>query len=435
VGLAFVPTLCGSHTATGVPDLDHDRLLVYNSSSSGGPGCRGLDLIEVPLDDPGAASYLRFEPSGDPSGPLVTIDAPSSAAGSYGAAGATFGPETTEAGTSGEIVAAADGSENPTFGCEPLVDFPAGSVALLDRGGCNFTIKVSSAQAAGAIGVIVANSLPGAPFTMGGTDPAIEIPSVMVSQADGDAIRAGLPATGTLTRLPEPANPDRSCHDTGVILGDVNLAACAGGDGFTVWSLDPADGGSLDDPQILYSQTVEGVTIGHSAAFSWDGEVLLFGHEPGGGGEPRCQETNDEVDKTLFFFEPRTGTELGRWVLERPQSATENCTIHNLNVVPTNRGYVAVSGNYQMGIAVVDFTDPANAKEIAFADPAPLSEEELIGGGDWSSYWYNGHIYESDIRRGFIVWKLVDPAVFGARRLGHLNPQTQETSFPLKHKR
>jgi hypothetical protein len=83
---------------------------------------------------------------------------------------------------------------------------------------------------------------------------------------------------------------------------------------------------------------------------------------------------------------------------------------------------------------VVDFTDPANAEEIAFADPAPLSTTSLILGGDWSSYWYNGLIYESDIRRGLIIWNLSDNAVAGAKKLGHLNPQTQETSFSLKTK-
>jgi hypothetical protein len=104
--------------------------------------------------------------------------------------------------------------------------------------------------------------------------------------------------------------------------------------------------------------------------------------------------------------------------------------------VPTDRRYVFVSGNYQSGISVVDFTDPAHAKEIAYADPAPLvhptDPNAIVLGGDWSSYWYNGRIYESDIRRGLIIWDLSDSAVAGARKLGHVNPQTQETSFPLK---
>jgi hypothetical protein len=138
------------------------------------------------------------------------------------------------------------------------------------------------------------------------------------------------------------------------------------------------------------------------------------------------------VDRTLFFFSARTGAPLGTMLHPRPQTATENCTWHNYNVVPTDKRYVLVSGNYQSGISVVDFTDPANAREIAYADPAPLSTTSLILGGDWSTYWYDGLIYESDIRRGLIVWNLSDSAVAGAKKLGHLNPQTQETSFARK---
>jgi hypothetical protein len=211
-----------------------------------------------------------------------------------------------------------------------------------------------------------------------------------------------------------------------VILGDAQLASCAGGDGFTVWSLDPADGGSLEDPAQLYSRTVPGVTIGHSAGFTWDGKVLIFGHEPGGGAGARCQATSSITDRTLFFFDADTGDPLGTIIHPRPQTATENCTWHNYNVVPTGMRYVLVSGNYQSGISVVDFSDPANAREIAFADPAPLSETQLILGGDWSSYWYDGRIYESDITRGLLIWELSDPATAGARKLGRLNPQTQE---------
>ena len=69
--------------------------------------------------------------------------------------------------------------------------------------------------------------------------------------------------------------------------------------------------------------------------------------------------------------------------------------------------------------------DPAT-----LVDPNPPVGIEL--GGDWSSYWYDGRIYESDIRRGLIIWKLSDAAVAGAKKLGHLNPQTAETSFALK---
>jgi hypothetical protein len=430
VGKKFVPTLCGSHTATGVPDPANNRLLVYSSASSAAPGCEGIDIISVPLGNPAASSYLRFEPSGNPFGNFVTIDAPSSAAGTYGATGATFGPAPSVAGDAGAVALVNDGSALPTQGCGPLVGFPAGAIALVDRGTCTFVQKATNAQAAGAVAVIVVNNVPGPPITMGGTDPTITIPSVMVSLADGTTIKAGLPATGRVFSTPVPPNPERSCHDTGVILGDAMLAACAGGDGYTVWSLDPDDGGSLTNPQLLYSQSVPGVSIGHSAAFTWDGEVLVFGHEPGGGGEPRCQATSSVVDRSLFFFDAESGDPLGTIVHPRPQTAFENCTWHNYNVVPTDKRYVLVAGNYQSGVSVVDFSDPAAATEVAYADPAPLNPTALALGGDWSTYWYNGRIYESDIRRGLILWELSSNVVAGAKKLGHLNPQTQETSLP-----
>jgi hypothetical protein len=442
VARAFVATPCGSHTASGVPDLANDRLLIYNNPSSGNIPCRGIDIVSVPLDNPAGAAYLRFESSGDAPiagglDNLVTIDPPSSAAGTYGAAGAAFGPAPTATGVSGAVVVGLDLADavgpSTTDACSPLTNAAdvVGNIAVVDRGSCGFTVKVKNAQDAGAVGVIVVNNVAGDPGLMGGADPTITIPSVQVSQADGDTIKAGLPATGTVRSNPRPS---RSCHDTGVILGGVNLAACAGGNGFTVWSIGPPGGGSLTDPAFLYQQIIPGVSIGHSASFTWDGEILIFGHEPGGGGDARCQATSSVVDRTLFFFNASSGAPAGTFLHPRPQTSTENCTWHNFNVVPTDRRYVLVSGNYQSGISVVDFSDPASATEIAYADPAPLSATTLIGGGDWSTYWYNGQIYESDIKRGLIIWNLSDKAVAGAKKLGHLNPQTQETSFPGKGK-
>jgi hypothetical protein len=433
VSLAFVATPCGSHTATAVPDVANGRLLVYNSSSSSANGCRGIDIIEVPLAAPASAHYLRFEASGDPGPHLVTVNAPSAAAGTYLAAGAAFGPAPSVTGISGAFALVNDGAgASATDGCEPF-SLPAGAIAIVDRGNCEFQLKTQNAQNAGASAVVVVNNVPGAPGTMGGTNAAIVIPAVQVSLADGTTIKAGLPATG---RVHSPPTPDRACHDNGVILGSVLKVACAGGNGLSVWTLDPATGGSLEDPKLLYSRSLAGVSIGHSAAFTWDGKVIVFGHEPGGGGGANCQATSPEVDRTLFFLNAETGATVGTFIQPRPQGPTENCTWHNFNVVPTDRNYLLVSGNYQMGIVVVEFTDPANAKEIAFADPAPLvhptNPNGIVLGGDWATYWYDGRIYESDITRGLIVWNLSDRANAGTRRQRHLNPQTQETSFPLR---
>ena len=232
-----------------------------------------------------------------------------------------------------------------------------------------------------------------------------------------------------------PLMSGRPCHDTGVILGNAMRMGCAGGNGFTLWTIDPADGASLTNPIQTASVSIPGVGIGHTAAWTWDGEVFIFGHEPGGGGQAQCQASSTEVNKTLFFFD-KDGNQVGTFLHQRPQGPTENCTWHNLNVVPSDKGYVLVSGNYQSGISVVDFTDPANAREIAFADPAPLVNPDnpaaIELGGDWSTYWYNGRIYESDITRGLIIWELSDPAVAGAKKLPHLNPQTQEFTIDLK---
>jgi hypothetical protein len=296
-GSATMPARCGSHTATGVPDLENNRLLIYNS----GGGCAGIDVVEVPLDDPASASFVRWEASDD---------------------------------------------ANVGFG--------------------------------------------------------------------------------------------RDCHDTGVILGDAMLAACAGDDGFTVWSLGGASGGSLEDPEFLYSRSVPGVSIGHAASFSRDGEVLILEHEPGGGAAPRCQASNPDSDKSFFFFEAATGDLLGTWVLPRDQSNTENCAIHNFNVVPLRSGRdVLVSGNYQAGTWVVDFTDPANPVTVAWSDPPPAPVPPPPGDflgldivGAWSSYWYNNFIYETNIGEGLNIFRLSDRATAGALRLDNLNPATQEFTLP-----
>jgi hypothetical protein len=305
--IGFVDTPCGSHTETLVPDLKNNRLLVYNNPSSGnvfggdpgGPSpvsCAGMDIIEVPLADPAAASYLKFVPAGDPA---------------------------------------------------------------------------------------------------------------------------------------EPMEDHHPCHDSAVILGNALKLACAGVPGAAVFSLDPADGADLDDPKFLYNaDTITGVGIGHSASFTYDGKYLVIGHEPGGGSGARCDAADPPAERTFFMHDVETGEQVGTFTIPRVQTTTENCTTHNYNFVPLRKRYVMVSGNYQSGISVVDWTDPANPEEIAYADPAPLVNPDnpagIELGGDWSTYWYNGALYESDITRGLLIWRLDDDAVNGARRVTHSNPQTQE---------
>ncbi len=137
--------------------------------------------------------------------PAVIVDAPSPAAGTYDAVTAAFGPAPTEAGISGAFVVVNDAVGTTSDGCEPFA-LPAGSIPLIDRGNCNFTVKVKNAQDAGAGTAVVVNNVAGPPITMGGTDATIVIPSVMVSLDDGNTIKAGLPASGSVKIVPEP-NP------------------------------------------------------------------------------------------------------------------------------------------------------------------------------------------------------------------------------------
>lgn len=108
---------------------------------------------------------------------------------------AGFGPALTEVGVTGDVVLVDDGVGTITDGCEsPFVNAAAiaGNIALIDRGTCAFTIKAANAQAAGAIAVIIANNVGTGAIGLGGTDPTITIPTVSVSLADGNLIKAEL---------------------------------------------------------------------------------------------------------------------------------------------------------------------------------------------------------------------------------------------------
>jgi hypothetical protein len=223
----------------------------------------------------------------------------------------------------------------------------------------------------------------------------------------------------------------RSCHDTAVFLDDVMKAVCAGGNGFHVFSMGGPEGGTIENPKSLHNIPVQDVTIGHTAAFTNDGKYFVFGHEPGGGTQAQCEDSDPERFYTFFMYDVATGTLQGKWVLDIPQSALENCTLHNINFVPTTDGSdILVSGNYQAGTWVIDFTDHANPVTVGYADPPPLNPAAFSSGGAWSTYWYNGFIYESEISKGFHVFELDDEVVDNAMELPYLNPQTTMQRIP-----
>ena len=123
--------------------------------------------------------------------------------------------------------------------------------------------------------------------------------------------------------------------------------------------------------------------------------------------------------------------------LPAPQDEKENCVAHNGSVVPVPGRDIFAQAWYQGGLSLVDFTDSANPVEIAYFDRGPIHEEHMILGGYWSTYWYKGRIYGTEIARGMDIFKLV-PSEFltenevAAAELADegsvFNPQTQ---FPV----
>ncbi|MFI5180625.1 MAG: PA domain-containing protein [Thermoanaerobaculia bacterium] len=139
--------------------------------------------------------------------PSLLVSPPAAVAGSYTVGTAVFGAKLTNAGVTGTVVAVANpaGSGTTTDGCTtPLTNSAAlsGNIALVDRGLCSFAQKAANVQAAGAIGVVIANNVPGSPPGMAsdslGVAGTVTIPVVSVSQTDGASLRGNLPATATI---------------------------------------------------------------------------------------------------------------------------------------------------------------------------------------------------------------------------------------------
>jgi hypothetical protein len=210
-----------------------------------------------------------------------------------------------------------------------------------------------------------------------------------------------------------------TCNDITVLSTRKHrLAVCAGNKAVVF------DIANTAEPQRLRAFTASGVPVWSSAAFSRDGAVTALAWEPADGLEASCQEADPARARSIFLFATGTGELLGTWKLPRAQSAAENCAIHSLGVVPTRKRDVLVAGALQAGTWIVDFTDPAQPKTLAWSDPRPLGET-LSFGGAWASYWYNGVVYESNVTKGLKAYLPSHKALPRGAWLPILNPQTQ----------
>jgi hypothetical protein len=129
--------------------------------------------------------------------PLLGVTAPATVAGNYNVGTASFGPILSSPGVTAEVMPVVDTAPNLGLACNPLNAANAmavnGKIALVDRGVCGFAVKAKICQNAGAIGVIIVNNAAGSPAPgLGGADPTITIPTVSLTQADGNTLKAAL---------------------------------------------------------------------------------------------------------------------------------------------------------------------------------------------------------------------------------------------------
>ena len=192
------------------------------------------------------------------------------------------------------------------------------------------------------------------------------------------------------------------CHDI-TTFPEIGLAAGAcSGNGILMDISDPAN------PQRVDQVVDPGFAYWHSATFNNQGTKVIFTDEWGGGGRPRCRALDPLTWGADAFYDIVDGKLVFRshYKMSAPQTDTENCVAHNGSLIPVPGRDIFAQAWYQGGLSIVDFTDSSNPVEIAFFDRGPLDEEELITAGYWSTYWYGGYIYATEIARGLDVFAL-----------------------------
>ncbi|MCY3593616.1 MAG: hypothetical protein OXH01_00040 [Bacteroidetes bacterium] len=229
----------------------------------------------------------------------------------------------------------------------------------------------------------------------------------------------------------EDRGPDQ-CHDI-TLYPEIGLAggACEGY-GILLDISDP------ENPFRLDAVADSNFSYWHSATFSNDGSKILFTDEWGGGGGPKCRETDPMEWGANAYFTIDEENKMhfqSYYKLPVPQTEQENCVAHNGSLIPVPGRDIFVQSWYQGGISITDWTDPANVIEIAYHDRGPVSADQMQMGGSWSVYWYNGYIYNSEIARGLDVFELVpsdfltknEIAAANTVQLEYLNAQKQPT--------
>ncbi len=170
----------------------------------------------------------------------------------------------------------------------------------------------------------------------------------------------------------------------------------------------------------------------HSATFNNAADKVVFTDELGGGGAATCNDTvgpRRGADAVYTLSADRQLDFGSYYKIARDQASTENCVAHNGSLIPVRNGRdIMVQAWYQGGISVWDFSDADRPRELGWFDRGALSSTQLVLGGSWSAYYYDGFIFSNDIQKGLDVFELRAGATNSARNTRYgaeFNPQTQ----------
>jgi len=220
------------------------------------------------------------------------------------------------------------------------------------------------------------------------------------------------------------------CHDI-TVFPEAKLAAGAcSGNGIIFDISNPLKPTRIDEV------VDKGFAYWHSATFNNDGTKVIFTDEWGGGGRPRCRvyDPKDYGANAIYDIEDRKLVFKGYYKVPAPQTDFENCVAHNGSIIPVPGRDIFAQAWYQGGLSVMDFTDSENPVEIAYFDRGPIHEKKLVLGGYWSTYYYDGKIYGTEIARGLDVFALEPSDYISSNEIaaaeladqgGIFNPQRQ----------
>ncbi len=254
----------------------------------------------------------------------------------------------------------------------------------------------------------------------------IDSPTVF---ADGNTI-AGLWRGGAHGEGTQETSRTDQCHDiTTFPTASLAAGACSGNG--IIFNIADAR-----KPRRIDAVTDPGFAYWHSATFNNDGTKVLFTDEWGGGGRPRCRAQDPRTWGANAIYDIVGGKLRFRSHYKLPSAQTdlENCVAHNGSIVPVPGRDLFVQAWYQGGVSVMDFTDSASPREIAYFDRGPVNAERMVSGGFWSTYWYGGRIYGTEIARGLDVLALTPSQHLTENEIaaaslasygGRFNPQQQ----------